>query len=252
MLGSVDPLVTVWQLFLRGGDYYTAEITGKFDKSTQEATKSYQWDNDLVADGIVGNRTWGQAMVMGLEMIETPLPGTKDPNWPPSAVSNISAANRLALFGRFDFVPAPTKNNPEGIKIKGNWVTKNIVKISLPQIKGLPGSGPVWINSKIVQQTQDLFDAWEKAGLSKLLLSWGGCWSPRFIRGSRTNLSNHSLGTAFDINVPWNMLGRQPALVGTKGSVRELVPLANEYGFFWGGHYPTRKDGMHFEAVKIL
>jgi hypothetical protein len=48
------------------------------------------------------------------------------------------------------------------------------------------------------------------------------------------------------------MLGKRPALVSEKGSVRELVPIANKYGFYWGGHFNSRPDGMHFEAAKIL
>jgi hypothetical protein len=73
---------------------------------------------------------------------------------------------------------------------------------------------------------------------------------PRFIRGSHSVLSNHAYGTAFDINAPWNALGVRPALVGKPGSVRELVPLAAEHGFAWGGHFRTRPDGMHFELVR--
>lgn len=64
--------------------------------------------------------------------------------------------------------------------------------------------------------------------------------------------SNHAWGTAFDINVPWNGLGATPALVGARGSVRKLVPLANEHGFYWGGHFNGRPDGMHFEIAQIL
>jgi hypothetical protein len=33
--------------------------------------------------------------------------------------------------------------------------------------------------------------------------------------------------------------------------VRELVPIANELGWYWGGHYRKRLDGMHFELVKV-
>jgi hypothetical protein len=55
-----------------------------------------------------------------------------------------------------------------------------------------------------------------------------------------------------DINVAWNGLGRQPAFVGQKGSVRELVPAAEKHGFYWGGFFASRPDGMHFEAAKIL
>lgn len=74
---------------------------------------------------------------------------------------------------------------------------------------------------------------------------------PRFVRGSRTTLSNHSWGTAFDINYAWNCLGALPALRGEKGSVRELVPIAHRHGFYWGGHF-SRRDGMHFEVARVL
>lgn len=91
---------------------------------------------------------------------------------------------------------------------------------------------------------------WEKEGLLDRVLSYGGTFVPRFIRGSKTQLSNHTFGSAFDINVPQNMLATMPALVGKKGSVRELVPIANKHGFYWGGHF-TRLDGMHFEVAQL-
>ncbi len=65
-------------------------------------------------------------------------------------------------------------------------------------------------------------------------------------------LSNHAYGTAFDINAAQNGLGVEPAAIGKRGCVRELVPLANRHGFFWGGHFSKRKDGMHFEVGKLL
>jgi hypothetical protein len=67
-----------------------------------------------------------------------------------------------------------------------------------------------------------------------------------------SKLSNHAFGSAFDINAKWNPLGHTPALVGKEGAVRKLVPIANDYGFYWGGHFTSRKDGMHFEVAKIL
>jgi hypothetical protein len=72
---------------------------------------------------------------------------------------------------------------------------------------------------------------------------------PIFIRGNTTTLSNHAFGTAFDINADQNSLGARPALVGQRGSTRELVPLANKWGFYWGGHFGSRPDGMHFEIA---
>ena len=91
----------------------------------------------------------------------------------------------------------------------------------------------------------------EKEKLHTKILSYAGAFYPRFIRGSKTQLSNHSWGTAFDINVPQNGLGKKPAMIGEIGCVREIVPIANEYGLYWGGHF-TRMDGMHFEIAKII
>jgi hypothetical protein len=73
----------------------------------------------------------------------------------------------------------------------------------------------------------------------------------RFVRGSRSTLSNHSKGSAFDINAGYNGLGRVPAPIGATGSVRELVPLAVRFGFYWGGWF-SRGDGMHFEVKSVL
>ena len=78
---------------------------------------------------------------------------------------------------------------------------------------------------------------------------------PRFKRGQANGgdeaLSNHSFGSAFDINEGFNGFGTRPALVGERGSVRKLVTIANAQGFFWGGHFPKRPDGMHFEIAFI-
>ena len=63
-------------------------------------------------------------------------------------------------------------------------------------------------------------------------------------------LSNHSFGSAFDINRVDNDFGAVPAFCGRRGSVRELVASANEVGMFWGGRFNTQ-DGMHFEISKL-
>ncbi len=259
--GSRGALVRKWQIFLRGyfqetiGPDQFVLVDGVFGQKTHEATLEYQWDNGLEADGVVGNQTWGSAMAQGLPLIETKIGGKSDPSWPEAQIRPITAAQRIKLFGEFRFQPAPTKGNPEGIKILGSWQSDNLSSVVVPQLKtveGAPKSGRVFFHQAAKQQLKDLFQAWEDEGLIHLVLGWAGSWNARFIRGSRTTLSNHAWATAFDINVPWNGLGRQPALVGRKGSVRELVPLANDYGFFWGGHFSKRPDGMHFECAKLI
>ena len=84
-----------------------------------------------------------------------------------------------------------------------------------------------------------------------MIKTFNGSYVPRLIRGSKTELSSHAFGIAFDINMQWNMLSTEPALLGHKGSVRELVAIAHDHGFYWGGHF-SRKDGMHFELAKKL
>jgi hypothetical protein len=72
---------------------------------------------------------------------------------------------------------------------------------------------------------------------------WGYAFRP--IRGQTEKLSNHSSGTAIDLNAPKHALG----LIGTfpPEKVPMLKALAKKYGLRWGGDYLHRKDEMHFE-----
>ena len=257
-LGRRNPkkLVVTWEEFLRGDEWFMEEADGLFTAATKAATVKFQRSKKLTADGIVGNRTWGAAMAEGLHMVEDKATGKESANWPPVPKKRYTTgqAARQKLWGKFAYKAAPHKLNPEAIKITDGWSKDNISRVTIPQLKGVTGapkSGRVYFHTKAAAQLKALFEAWELAGLDHLVLSWSGSWVPRFIRGSRSTLSNHAWGTAFDINYPWNMLRRTPALVGKKGSVRELVELAWALGFNWGGWF-SRKDGMHFECVRIL
>jgi hypothetical protein len=117
-------------------------------------------------------------------------------------------------------------------------------------IKGAPSSGKVQLHRLVAPKVIELFAVWESAGLLGTVLTWGGSFVPRFIRGSKTVLSSHAHGSAFDINAAWNGLGVVPARLGAKGSVRQLVSAANALGFYWGGHF-SRPDGMHFELAEL-
>jgi len=74
---------------------------------------------------------------------------------------------------------------------------------------------------------------------------WGYCF--RQVRGSTENLSNHSSGTAIDLNATQHPLGK----VGTFPieKVPMIRALAKKYGLIWGGDYRNRKDEMHFEIA---
>ena len=72
---------------------------------------------------------------------------------------------------------------------------------------------------------------------------WGYAFRP--IRGQTEKLSNHSSGTAIDLNAPKHALG----LIGTfpPEKVPMIRALSKKYGLRWGGDYQNRKDEMHWE-----
>ena len=107
------------------------------------------------------------------------------------------------------------------------------------------------LKTALAEQFKALWQAWEDAGLLHHVITWAGMWNPRFIRGSRSVLSNHAFATAWDCNVAWNQLGAEPAAYGKRGSMRELIPIAHEFGAYWGGHFSRRSDGMHLEFAVV-
>jgi len=192
-------------------------------------------------------------------------PGDRtSPQWPPPPDFKplVTAAQRQALFGAYEFVPDPSRDK-DGIRILGSWEQENIVTVQIPQligrnIRGAPANGAIRWHRLAVNQLLRLWKAWEEAGLLDRVIIWNGSYSPRFIRGRKDDtadsLSNHAFGTAFDINYDpatnLNGLNAVPALVGQPGSVRELAAIARHFGFYWGGHFP-RLDGMHFEVAVV-
>jgi len=71
---------------------------------------------------------------------------------------------------------------------------------------------------------------------------WG--YAYRDVRGVKGKLSNHSSGTAIDLNAIKHPLGKVGTFEALK--VPMLKALAKKYGLIWGGDW-TRKDEMHFE-----
>jgi hypothetical protein len=252
-INSQGDLVKSWQFFLIGQGLFEGEATGTFDEGTKNASIAFQQKHNLQPDGIVGNKSFGMAMQLGFGGIIDDRTDKSGADFPPKPSFPFLAGNdaRRAIFGTFSFEANPIPGNPENIRITGDWESKNIIMVSIPQLINIKGSDKVQFHRLAAGQLIKLWKDWEDAQFLNLVLSWAGSFVPRFIRGSKTTLSNHAFGSAFDINVPFNPLGAVPALVGQKGSVRELVQIANENGFYWGGHF-ARLDGMHFEIAKLM
>ena len=74
---------------------------------------------------------------------------------------------------------------------------------------------------------------------------WG--YAFRMTRGSNKVLSNHSSGTAVDLNATKHPLGKSNTF--TKEQTNTIQLLLVKYGLAWGGNYKKRKDEIHFEIA---
>jgi hypothetical protein len=78
----------------------------------------------------------------------------------------------------------------------------------------------------------------------------GHCWGYAYrpVRGAKA-LSNHSSGTAIDLNAPAHPLGAHGTFGAPKiAAIRKILHFCDGT-VRWGGDYEGRKDEMHFEIV---
>lgn len=168
------------------------------------------------------------------------------PKPPPKPISHIE---RVRRFGVLPYRIAPTPEDKTAIVVDPKWEREHLRTIEIPW----HGGRKIRAHELAAIPIQELFLTWKRAGFESLILSFNGCYVPRFKRGKGPplhdiDLSNHSWGTAFDINARWNPLGRRPARIGELGSVELLVTAAHNAGFCWGGDFSV-PDGMHFEYI---
>lgn len=148
-------------------------------------------------------------------------------------------------FGPLLYKEDPLPSNKENIVITNGFVKANIVSVAIPQLAFLHVK-TVQFHHKAAEALKAFFDELETTGAIKDIVSYDGTFCPRLIRGGHT-LSNHSFGTAIDLNVAWNPLGAEGAKEGEKGCMWRVAEIGAKHGFFWGGWYIHRKDSMHLE-----
>ena len=276
---NVPAEVQRWQYFLRRqGIDQVGAIDADFGLNTERATKFFQVTHGLSVTGKVNESTLAKAEELGYTVLPddyyTERSSPEFPKEPPDLASPTNAS-RNADFTCFKFLQRPLHQRPDAEAIvqkgscdgtKRDWVAAHIVTIEVPQLKFARGStGRVRCHRRAAPVLVALFEQWEQDDLLHLVISYEGCFVPRYKRkqappgtgghGQKRSsdveaLSNHSFGSAFDINFADNQLGQVPAFCGRRGSTRELVASANARGVFWGGHFGT-PDGMHFEISML-
>ena len=71
----------------------------------------------------------------------------------------------------------------------------------------------------------------------------------RYVRGSRSAISNHSWGAAIDLTLEGQIDKRGDER--TQKGLLKIYKVFNDHGFFWGAAFTT-EDSMHFEASEQL
>ncbi|MFO7978202.1 MAG: M15 family metallopeptidase [Bacteroidales bacterium] len=247
--------VKKWQFFLIGQGFTCKVADGVFGQITREATQRFQRRWELMDDGMVGTLTYARAGLQGFELVKNPADDNPEGlHWPPEAPFRALAPSSLRKkLGAFSYQLKPEPNPRHEIAITCNWEQENLVEIEVPLFSPLPPAHTrsLKVHKKVVRQFERLFAQWHQAGISDRLLSFDEGFSARMEAGSRTRVSAHSFGIAFDVNASFNPLGQLPPKTGAQGSVRELVEIAHQNGFCWGGH-STPRAGMHFEVAHFL
>lgn len=258
--------VKIIQVLLLGLGYLSqSQMSGQLDAPTIEAIKKFASKSNISVDvnrpitkEVIDLFTTYQSSELELST-NIKQDSYTDPkykegkyNWPekPTDIHSLNLVEKENLFGKIVWVKA----KGDYITIQNNFVKDNIITIDLPQLSKIqnpPKLTKIRCHRLAAKPILTLWQEWENLGLLNRIENWAGCFVPRVIRGTQSTLSPHAFGIAFDINTRTNGLGVMPPAIGEKGSVRELVPSALKLGFFWGGHFRRRKDGMHFELSRV-
>lgn len=160
------------------------------------------------------------------------------PTWPKDSMTA-----KAAFYG--------DPRGPHGVN--GTWFNSNIVRVTPPYPMTYAGKPikSIAFHKKCADALKEaLSDIWiacnkDPKEIARYgLQEFGGSFNYRLIRGSASNLSNHSFGIAIDIAPEGNALGV------TKGRMPPFAVAAfDKQGARWGGRYQGRKDWMHFEFV---
>ena len=128
----------------------------------------------------------------------------------------------------------PASKNPEEIGIKAFPIAGTSIRIRCQKEAG-----------RILAAFAAEFHASIEPIDAGSLDDWG--YAYRNVRGSDHDLSNHSSGTAIDLNASKHPLGKSNTFSNEKQAAIRV--LCRKYGLRWGGDYKSRKDDMHFEIT---
>lgn len=204
--------------------------------------------------GLVTDQECKVLVPLPSDAVSPPPPGAPSPQPGPIEVTKHLRVLRSETeirqhFGDFNYIEIGGGE----IRILGSWAHKNIVTVTIDELKHVVRDGRIECHRAIAGPMRAAFAEVGRRNLTDRILKWDGCWVPRHMSWNPSrSLSRHSWAIAFDINAHWNGYGDAPKGKGEHGSVVELVPIFESHGFAWGGYFrpDSYRDGMHFEFCK--
>jgi hypothetical protein len=119
--------------------------------------------------------------------------------------------------------------------IESEWVAGNLATVDVPLL------GPTTCHVGMIDSLRSAMAEAEQSNLGFLVETFDGCYSPRFIGGTRS-MSRHAWGVAVDLNYAANPTGQVTV------QDPRLVSIMERWGFTWGGNWLV-PDAAHFEWV---
>ena len=166
------------------------------------------------------------------------------------AVSLGVAGHAQATWYPRSAYPAPARAyvaHPAGFSDSTTVVkTSTGLRCSVPLAPASITGVTVNVRKELAPLVKELMRRTEAMGYDIGANTWG--YNCRYVRGSTTTVSNHAYGRAIDINSESN-----PMSTTFQSNIPPaVVRMWINHGFYWGGHYSTRYDTMHFEYVGTL
>ena len=133
------------------------------------------------------------------------------------------------------------------LKIDSQWIDANLTYVDAPWSLPLGWGGfaaRIRCHQRVARQLLDALCELRDRGLSDLIETYDGAWTPRLVRGGNSP-SPHCWGHAIDLNAQGFPMGTE------RQQDSRLVEAMARHGFECGQVWQHRKDPMHFEAIRF-
>lgn len=239
--GSRGTAVSQLQQDLTSLGFDTYGVDGIFGPNTYNAVVRFQQSRGLAVDGIVGPKTKAALNAPGTGTAVSRSGQTDTQKYPKLSKVNGS-------FGQFRY----RELSGGRIEVDPVWIANNIVTITLPglnknvQVNKAAADNFIQAFTYIKNGTATING--KQVPLLSLIKTMDGTFVTRHVNWNPAKgLSNHSWGTAIDINAANHFRYVNPAQEPNDPNVILWEKAFKPAGFSWGNSYG---DSMHYELLK--